>query len=79
MTDNNISKNCVTHSSYIAFLNSLYYNMKNDNQTPNLIISLLLKFKQTIISKDEKKLIPDNLSKRVYNYKHLFTNMKIII
>ena len=30
---------------------------------------LLLKFKQIIISKDEKHLILDNLSKRVDNYK----------
>ena len=50
--------------------------MKNDNQTPNLIVSLLLKFKQIINSKDEKHVIPNNLSKRVYNYKNLFTNMK---
>ena len=76
MVDNSISKCCVTHSSYMDSCNSLYNNMKNNEQISHLIVGLLVKFKQIINSKDEKHFIVDNLSKRVDNYKNLFTNMK---
>ena len=78
MTDNSISKGCVTHSSYMNICNSWYNNMKNDEQISNIIAGLLLEFKQIINSKDEKRLILDNLSKRVDDYKNLFTFLKII-
>ena len=52
--------------------------MKNDEQISNIIAGLLLEFKQIIHSKDEKRLILDNLSKRVDDYKNLFTFLKII-
>ena len=50
--------------------------MRNDGQICNLIVGLLFEFKQIINSKDKKHLILDHLSKRVDNYKKLFTNMK---
>ena len=34
--------------------------MRNDNKISNLIVVLLLEFKQIIISKDEKHLIIEN-------------------
>ena len=49
--------------------NSLYNNMKNGDQTSNLIVGLLLEFKEIINSKDDKHLIVDNLSKRIDNFK----------
>ena len=52
--------------------------MKNDEQISNIIAGLLLEFRQIINSKDEKRLILDNLSKRVDDYKNLFTFLKII-
>ena len=54
MIDNSISKRCVTHSLYMDIYNSLYNNMKNDEQISNVIIGLLLEFKQIVNSKDEK-------------------------
>ena len=36
-----MSNNCVTHNTYIAICNSLYNNMKNDDQISNLIVDLL--------------------------------------
>ena len=50
--------------------------MRNDDQISNLIVGLLLEFKQIIISKDEKYLILENLLKGVDDYKTSFTNMK---
>ena len=50
--------------------------MKNDDQTSNLTVGLLLEFKEIINSKDDEHLIVDNLSKSVDNYKTLFTTMK---
>ena len=64
--------------SYMDICNSLNNNMKNDEQISNIIAGLLLEFKQIIHSKDEKRLILDNLSKRVDDYKNLFTFLKII-
>ena len=69
MIDNTKSKSVVTHSSYMDICNSLYINIRNDDQTSNLIVSLLLEFKEIINSKDGKHLIVDNLFKRVDNYK----------
>ena len=43
--------------------------MKNDDQTSNLIVDLLLEFKEIINSKDDKYLLVDNLLKIVDNYK----------
>ena len=54
MTNNSKSKRFVTHSSYVDICNSLYNNMKNDEQISNVIIGLLLEFKQIVNSKDEK-------------------------
>ena len=71
-----MSKSCVTYSSYMDICNSLYNNKKNNEQISNLIVSLLLEFKQINNSKDDKYLFLDNLSKRVDNYKKLFTNLK---
>ena len=56
--------------------NSLYINIKNDDQTSNLIVGSFLKFKENINSKDDKHLLVDNLSKRVDDYKKIFTTMK---
>ena len=50
--------------------------MKNDDQTSNQIVVLLLEFKEIIQSKDDKYLIVDHSSKRVDTYKTLFTTMK---
>ena len=69
MTDNSMSKSCVTYSSYMDICNSLYNNMKNGDQTSNLIVGLLLEFKEIINSKDDKHLIVENLSKRIDNFK----------
>ena len=52
MIDNSKSKNIVTHCLYMNICNSLYNNMKNDDQTSNLIVDLLLEFKEIINSKD---------------------------
>ena len=71
MIVNSMSKSCVTHSLYMDICNSLYNNMKNDDQISNLIIGLLLEFKQIISSKNEKYLILNNLSKRVDNHKQI--------
>ena len=46
--------------------------MKNDDQISNVIVSLLLEFKEIMNSKDDKHFIVDNLSKRVDNYKKLY-------
>ena len=70
MTDNSKTKSFVTHSSYMDIYNSLYNNMKNDDQISNVIVSLLLEFKEIMNSKDDKHFIVDNLSKRVDNYKN---------
>ena len=43
--------------------------MKNGDQTSNLIVGLLLEFKEIINAKDDKHLIVDNLSKRIANFK----------
>ena len=53
MTDNSLSTSCVTHSSYMDICNYLYNNMKNNDQISNVIIGLLLKFKQIVNSNDE--------------------------
>ena len=71
MIDNTKSKSVVTHSSYMNICNSLYINIRNDDQTSNLIVSLLLEFKEIINSKDGKHLIVDNLFKRFDNYKKI--------
>ena len=63
MTDNSMSKSCVTYSSYMDICNSLYNNKKNNEQISNPIVSLLLELKQIINSKDDKYLFLDNLSK----------------
>lgn len=70
------STNFNIRSSYMAICNSLYNNMRNDEQISNLIIGLLLEFKEIVILIDGKDLILDNLSNRVENYKNLFTNLK---
>ena len=41
-TVNSKSKRFVTYSSYIDIFNSLYKNMKNNDQISNLIVGLLL-------------------------------------
>ena len=53
--------------------------MKNDDQISNVIVSLLLEFKEIMNSKDDKHFIVDNLSKRVDNYKNYLQLWKIII
>ena len=45
MTDITISTSCTTHSSYMDICDSLYNNVKYDDQTWNLIVDLLLEFK----------------------------------
>ena len=76
MTDNSKTKSVVAHSSYMDIYNVLYNNMKNDDQTSNQIVVLLLEFKEIIHSKDDTYLIVDHLSKRVDTCKTLFTTMK---
>ena len=56
--------------------NLLFHNTKNDVKLLNIIIGLLLELNQIINSNLDKKLIFDNLSQRVDNYKNLFTYMK---
>ena len=53
ITDNSKSKSVVTYSSYMDICNYLYNNMKNNDQISNVIIGLLLKFKQIVNSNDE--------------------------
>ena len=72
-TENNKSNDCVSHSSYMAICNTLYNNMKHDNQISNSILGLLLKLKDAIHSKN---IIIENLAKRIDNYHNLFTNLK---
>ena len=57
-------------------LNYLYNNIENDDQTSNLIVCLLLSFKEKINSEDDKDLIVDNSLEKVDYYKHLFAIMK---
>ena len=74
--DNSQLNNRVTYSSYMDICNSLYNNLKKYDQILNIIISLLLEIKEILNSKDDKKLVIDNLFQRVDNYKKLFTNLK---
>ena len=50
--------------------------MKNDNQILNLIIGLLLELKKVINIPKQNNFIVEKLSKRIDNYKNLFTNLK---
>ena len=74
--DDNQLVNGVSHSSYMNICNTLYNNMKNDNKTSNIVVGLLLEVKEIIMSNENKKLIYDNLSNRVDNYKNAFSYMK---
>ena len=71
--DNNQSND---HPSYIFICNNLHNNMKNDNQILNLIIGLLLELKKVINIPKQNNFIVEKLSKRIDNYKNLFTNLK---
>ena len=50
--------------------------MKYDSKTSNIVVGLLLKIKDIIMSNENKQLIYDNLSNRVDNYKNAFSYMK---
>ena len=75
-TGNNKLNDCFSHSSYRGIYNSLFNNMKNNDKISNLIVGLLLELKDVIHSKNVKRLIIENLSKRIDNYHNLFTNLK---
>ena len=76
LKDNNISKNNVSHSSFMDIYKLLCNNTKNDVQSSTTIIGLLLELNQITNSNDDQNSIFDSLSHRVDNYKKLFTNMK---
>ena len=59
----------------MAICNSLYNNMKYDNQISNLIVGLLLELKEVVHS-IKKHLIMEHLLARIDNCNNLFTSLK---
>ena len=67
LKDNNISKNNISHSSFMHICNLLFNNTKNDVQLSNRIIGLLLELNGIIISNDGNDSVFDHLAQRVDN------------